>query len=225
MKVTGSAMLNAPREQVWEALNDPAVLVRTIPGCQRLESVGPDDYRMTVSAGVASIKGVYDGEVRLSDQRSPEAFVLKARGAGGPGTVDATVRVTLAEDGGRTEVAYDADAIVGGMVAGVGQRMLAAVARRTAGEFFANVEQALTAPAAALAGAPDRLAEPLPAPAPLGTVPAAEAPTGRSVAPGTVFTVPQRERGPSPATAVIVAAVVGALIALAGVWVGWALAS
>ena len=85
MKVTGSATLHAPREQVWAALNDPAVLVRTIPGCHQLEEVGPDTYRMTLTAGVASIKGTYQGDVALTDQEQPGAFTLRASGAGAPG--------------------------------------------------------------------------------------------------------------------------------------------
>ncbi|PZF81428.1 SRPBCC family protein [Jiangella anatolica] len=151
MKVSGTAVLHAPRADVWKALNDPAVLVRTIPGCQRLESSGPDQYRMTVSAGVGTIKGSYDGDVRLHSQREPASFVLTASGAGAPGTVSADVHVTLtdAEDGS-TRLEYDADAIVGGMIGGVGQRMLAGVAKKTAGEFFAAVDDVLTgrAPAA-----------------------------------------------------------------------------
>src|SRR5262249_19875724 len=150
----GTATLESPRDQVWEALNDPAVLVRTIPGCQRLEAVGPDEYRVTVNAGGAAIQGVYDGEVRLSDQRPPDRFVLKARGAGGPGTVDATIVVSLASDeDNRTRLTYDADAIVGGMLGGVGQRMLTAVTKRTANEFFTNVDSALRSPFAAAAEA------------------------------------------------------------------------
>ncbi|HEY7044041.1 MAG TPA: carbon monoxide dehydrogenase subunit G, partial [Nocardioidaceae bacterium] len=95
MLVSGSATVGAAPDEVWKALNDPAVLVRTIPGCQRLEEIGPDSYTMTVTAGVASIKGVYTGQVRLTDQQPPDTFVLKASGAGGPGTVSADVRVTL----------------------------------------------------------------------------------------------------------------------------------
>jgi uncharacterized protein len=214
MKVTGSAILSAPRDRVWAALNDPAVLVRTIPGCQRLEAVGPDDYRMTVSAGVASIKGVYDGEVRLSDQRPPEAFVLKARGAGGPGTVDATARVTLTEDGDQTQVSYNADAIVGGMVAGVGQRMLTAVAKRTAGEFFANVDDVLGG------RAPGGVTEELPA----GVAAAGQPVTTQTPSAGVYVAPPKARQLASPAL-ILGSAVVGAIIALVGVWVGWALAS
>ncbi len=145
MKVTGTATLHATRDEVWQALNDPAVLVRTIPGCQRLEEIGPDAYRMTVAAGVASIKGVYSGEVRLTDQQPPETFVLRAQGAGGPGTVSADVTVALSGSGDHeTTLTYDADAIVGGMIGGVGQRMLSGVAKKTAGEFFAAVDGVLT---------------------------------------------------------------------------------
>src|SRR5262245_34957888 len=119
MLVSGSATVGAAPDEVWKALNDPAVLVRTIPGCARLEEVGPDTYTMTVTAGIASIKGVYTGEVQLCDQQPPDTFVLKARGAGAPGTVSADVKVTLRDLGGSTEVSYDADAIVGGMIGGV----------------------------------------------------------------------------------------------------------
>ncbi|WP_053202323.1 SRPBCC family protein [Jiangella muralis] len=156
MKVTGTAVLHAPRADVWKALNDPAVLVRTIPGCQRLEPAGPDQYRMTVSAGVGTIKGSYAGDVRLHSQQEPASFVMTASGAGAPGTVSADVQVTLAESGdGTTRLDYDADAIVGGMIGGVGQRMLAGVAKKTAGEFFAAVDDVLTGAAPEVAaGAP-----------------------------------------------------------------------
>jgi len=145
MKVTGSATLNASRDEVWKALNDPAVLVRTIPGCTRLEETGPDAYRMTITAGVASIKGVYTGDVSLSEQKPGDSFVLKAAGAGAPGTVSADVVVRLTEvDASTTNLTYDADAIVGGMIGGVGQRMLSGVAKKTAGEFFGAVDDFLT---------------------------------------------------------------------------------
>ncbi|NUR82945.1 MAG: carbon monoxide dehydrogenase subunit G, partial [Nonomuraea sp.] len=144
MKVVGSAVIGTDRGRVWSALQDPAVLVRTIPGCERLEETGADTYRMTVNAGVASVKGVYQGEVALAEQHEPESFVLKARGQGAPGTVDATILVRLASVDGQTRVDYSADAVVGGMIGGVGQRMLGSVARRTATEFFTAVERELT---------------------------------------------------------------------------------
>lgn len=211
MKVNGSAVLHAPRERVWTALQDPAVLVRTIPGCQQLEQVGPDSYRATVTAGVASIKGMYSGDVRLSDQAEPDSFVLHASGAGAPGTVSADVRVTLAAvDDGTTRLDYDADAVVGGAIGGVGQRMLAGVAKKTAGEFFAAVDDLLTGRAEL---------------APTAVPPAAEPAGGPAVAAPAVYTAPPRQRPAVPVGVVLGAVVVGALIALAGVLIGRLIAS
>src|SRR6185503_2890464 len=67
MKISGEAQLKAGVAEVYAALQDPAVLVRTLPGCEQLEQTGPDSYRATLTAGVASIKGRFNGEVRLAD--------------------------------------------------------------------------------------------------------------------------------------------------------------
>ncbi len=150
MKVSGSTTLQAPRHEVWRALNDPGVLVQTIPGCQRLEALGQYSYKMTVSAGVGSIKGVYDGEVHLTEHQEPGSFLMRAQGAGAPGTIGAAVQVTLVESAeGGTELTYDADATVGGMIGGVGQRMLTGVSKKLAAEFFDNVDALLAAGVAA----------------------------------------------------------------------------
>jgi carbon monoxide dehydrogenase subunit G len=150
MKVAGEAVLHAPIDQVWAALNDPAVLVRTIPGCERLEAVGADSYSMTVTAGVASIKGTYSGTVALSDQHQPNSFLMRASGSGGPGTVSADVRVALTEVEEGTRIDYAADAVVGGVIGGVGQRMLGGVAKKMAGQFFSSVDDVLSGREAAM---------------------------------------------------------------------------
>jgi uncharacterized protein len=153
MRIAGNATLHAPVEAVYAALQDPRVLVATIPGCERLEQVGEDAYAMTVTAGVASVRGTYAGDVRLTDQRAPSGFVLRASGSGAPGTVTADVAVDLAPgEDGTTVLSWDADAVVGGMLGGVGQRLLASVARRTAGEFFTAVDQVLAGGQAAVTG-------------------------------------------------------------------------
>ena len=143
MKIAGTNTIQFPIEQVWDALLDPAVLVRTIPGCERLEAKGDHAYDMTVTAGVAAIRGTYSGSCVMSDLEPHSSLVMRVQGAGAPGTVDATVKVSFDEVGDGTEVAWDADAIVGGMVGGVGQRMLSSVARRMAGEMFDSVGRAL----------------------------------------------------------------------------------
>lgn len=141
MKISGTAALTSTPEQVWDAFHDPAVLARCLPGCESLTQVGEDEYAMTVTAGVAAIKGTYDGRVALKDPQPPGQFTMKATGAGGPGTVDADVVVRLTPaTGGGTDLTYDADAAVGGVIGGVGQRMLAGVTRKMAGQFFAAVD-------------------------------------------------------------------------------------
>lgn len=147
MKISGTNVVEQPVEKVWDALLDPRVLVATIPGCERLVATGgPGDhaYDMTVTAGVAAIKGTYQGRCTLSDLVEHQGLTMRLSGAGAPGTIDATVAVSFASPtAGTTEISYEADAVVGGMVGGVGQRMLTSVSRRMAGEFFGNVGKAI----------------------------------------------------------------------------------
>ena len=205
MKFTGENVLAAPVEQAWDALLDPAVLVRTIPGCEKLEATGKNAYAMTVTAGVASIKGTYAGSCELRDLVEHESLVMKLDGAGAPGTIGATVNVRFTPEGSSTRISYDADAVVGGMIGGVGQRMLTSVSRRMAGEFFGNVDGVLagTAPAPAAAA-----------------VAGATAPTGGVAPAGQVFTAP----APAPAAAsrqeFLTGVAVGAGLVVLGVVVG-----
>ncbi len=210
-------MIGIERDRVWAALQDPAVLVRTIPGCERLEECGPDTYRMTVNAGIASLKGVYQGEVALAEPSAPESFVLRARGQGAPGTVDATVLVRLSETESGTRVDYAADAVVGGMIGGVGQRMLGSVAKKTAGEFFAAVEEHLRTPAEVVPGAAGEGEPPHP-PAPHGPWPSEAA-----VARPAVYERPVKQRTETPPWVMLAAFGMGAGVALGSAAVGWLL--
>lgn len=197
MKFTGENTLHAPVDKVWDALLDPAVLVRTIPGCERLEATGENAYAMTVTAGVAAIKGTYSGSCELSDLKPNESLVMKLDGAGAPGTIGATVDVRFGPSAdGTTTVAYDADAIVGGMVGGVGQRMLTSVSRRMAGEFFGNVDRVLT-----------------------GAAPAVAAPTTGEAQPG-VFTAPSKPAAVTSQREFLAGVAVGAALVALGVLIG-----
>jgi uncharacterized protein len=223
MKVSGSAVLNAPVEQVWAAFNDPAVLARTLPGCQELREVGPDAYKMTITAGVASIKGTYEGDVALTQQDPPGSFVLKAAGAGAPGTVSADVAVNLVgSPSGGTNLTYDADAVVGGVIGGVGQRMLTGVAKKMAGQFFQAVDADIAgvrAPAPAAAPVPSAAAAPGAPVVPGAPIPAPAVPAVPGAAPA-VHVPAAPVTAPAPTKDFLVGTLVGAAIALAGVAVG-----
>jgi carbon monoxide dehydrogenase subunit G len=210
MKFTGDATLNAPVDKVWDALLDPSVLVRTIPGCERLEATGENAYAMTVTAGVAAIKGTYSGSCKLSDLQPHQSLVMKLQGAGAPGTIGADVSVGFADTGdGRTTITYDADAVVGGMVGGVGQRMLTSVSRRMAGEFFGNVDSAIAGELVAAAAGPDGAA-----------APAGAGPAGSAGAQPGVFVAPPKPSGIGSQDDFVKGIAVGAGLVLLGVVVG-----
>ncbi len=164
MKINGTSVLHATPDKVWAAITDPAVLAGVIPGCQALNPLGENHFGLTVSMGVAAIRGTYAGEVRLYDLTEPTSLTMRAAGAGSPGTVDTTVGVTLTDLGdGTTRLDYDADAVVGGMAGGVGQRVLTGVAKKTAGLFFSTIDDVLTGKRAVTAAAPSGGEAPAPA--------------------------------------------------------------
>ncbi|WP_222195543.1 SRPBCC family protein [Modestobacter italicus] len=211
MNLDGSAVLSAAPEQVWAVITDPAVLARTIPGCESLQQVGEDSYTMVVSAGVGAIRGKYAGEVRLSDLSFPKSYVMHASGSGGPGSVRATVQINLAPSGDGTELTYSADAVVGGAVAGVGQRMITGVAKKMAGQFFSAVDKELSEP--------NVVAEVVALPVAQG---GSAEPSAAVAAPVTYAKAPSSAGGwvPAEARPLLVGAAGGGLLTLLGVWIG-----
>ncbi|WP_127480742.1 SRPBCC family protein [Nocardioides pantholopis] len=213
MKIAGSNTIAAPVEKVWDALLDPAVLVATIPGCERLAATGENAYDMTVTAGIAAIKGTYAGTCVLSDLQEHQSLTMHLQGAGAPGTVDATVAVTFAAADGGTQIAYEAEATVGGMAGGVGQRMLTSVAKKMAAEFFGNVERVIegglpsAAPASATASAMS------------STAAVDGAPAAAPAQPG-VFTAPAKVSAAGSPDDLTKGVVIGAGLVLLGVLAG-----
>jgi uncharacterized protein len=231
MRIAGTATLHAPVETVYAALQDPRVLVRTIPGCERLEQVGEDAYSMTVTAGVASIRGTYAGDVRLTNHQAPHTFHLQANGSGTPGTVSANVTVELsAGDNGTTLVSYDADTVVGGMIGGVGQRLLTTVAKRTAGEFFTAVDEVLVGGGAEAALRPGIGTGPSVGPDTVGALPTGVGDAGAAAradgggAGPRVYTAPARPKATLPGGDFAAGVAFGAAAALLGALVGGYLA-
>ena len=136
MIVQGTYTVPGPPGRVFAALTDPAVLQQAIPGCEKLEKTGDDEYNAHLKIGIAAVKGNYVGKVRLSDQNPPDRFTLHLEGKGAPGFVKGTARIELKEEGANTQLGYNADVQVGGLVAAVGSRMIEAAARKLAGDFF-----------------------------------------------------------------------------------------
>lgn len=124
MKISGSYTIDAPQEQVWAALNDMEVLARIVPGCERLEQTGENEFEGTVKIGIQAIKGTYNGRIRLEDIQPPNHYKLVASGRSSNGVVDGAGTVDLSEEDGKTILKYSGDAQIGGMLASVGQRLI-----------------------------------------------------------------------------------------------------
>ena len=136
MKIAGTATLPVPPERAYEMMQDPVVLAAAIPGCEGLERIGPDEYRMKMKMAMASLSGAFDGKVRITEQAPPSSFKLLVEGSGKIGFMkgEGVLKLTAAEAG--TDVAYEGDAQVGGTMAAVGQRLIDATAKMLIKRFF-----------------------------------------------------------------------------------------
>ena len=140
MKLAGTYPIDAPRQIVWDLLNDPDALARALPGCERLTRLGDNRdnvYEGVISIGIASIRSSYTGTVTLSDIRPPESYAIAVQGQGKGGFVRGTGRIGLSEEGGATTMTVSGDAQVGGPIAMVGQRLLDGAAKKVLKEFAA----------------------------------------------------------------------------------------
>lgn len=124
MKLEGTYTFDAPREVVWQALLDPEVLARTMPGCEKLEQIGDNEYKGALKIRVGPVQGQFEGLVNLSDLRAPESYRMQVDGKGAPGFMKGVGEVHLEDQGESTLMHYTGEAQVGGRIASVGQRLL-----------------------------------------------------------------------------------------------------
>jgi carbon monoxide dehydrogenase subunit G len=152
MRISGTQAVAADRALVWAALNDPAVLQRSLPGCESVVSPRAGEFDVVLGVQVGPLKARFRGTLQMSDVRPNEQCVLRFRGQGGAmGFAEGTATVQLNDEGGGTVINYTAQAQIGGKLAQLGSRMVDAVARRTSAQFFSAFQQALAdAPGVAL---------------------------------------------------------------------------
>jgi uncharacterized protein len=124
VRIAGNYTFDATREEVWSAINDPEVLARTIPGCQRLDQVGENEFESTLKVGLAAVRGTYDGKVKIDNVVAPESYAIHVDGKGSNGFLKGSGSIKLREDGAQTILDYGGEAQVGGTIASVGQRLL-----------------------------------------------------------------------------------------------------
>lgn len=137
MTMSGEVQLAAPREVVWEKLNDPAVLKTCIPGCEELETTEEGGFRATAKIKVGPVSARFKGKVTLSDLDPPNGYKITGEGEGGvAGFAKGGAVVGLTDKDGGTLLTYNVEAQIGGKLAQLGGRLIDATAKKLAGEFF-----------------------------------------------------------------------------------------
>jgi carbon monoxide dehydrogenase subunit G len=146
MELSGEHRFDVPREKVWQFLLDPEVLKASLPGCEKLEEVGEDEYVATMKIGISFIKGTFSGRVKITDKNEPESYRMSVEGSGPQGQVSGVGTLNLIDEGGMvTIVRYSGDANVRGSLARVGARMIMPAAKTIVGQFFDRMEKEATA--------------------------------------------------------------------------------
>jgi len=142
MKLNGENIIQAPRMQVWEALNSADVLKETIPGAQSVEQTSVDEFEATVEIKIGPVKAKFKGKINLSDIDPPNGYKITGQGSGGTaGFAKGSAVVNLTDgDANTTKLVYDVDAQVGGKLAQVGQRLIQSASKTLADQFFNNLE-------------------------------------------------------------------------------------
>jgi len=144
MKIQGQYKLPVPQQKAYDALMDPDMLARTLPGCEALEPVGPDEYKMKMKVALAAMQGLFEGKVKLEDANPPTGYTLKVEGKGRIGFINGGGSFTLEPDGeNETTVNYEGDVKVGGMIAGVGSRLLDMTSKMMIKRFFSSLTKEL----------------------------------------------------------------------------------
>ncbi len=170
MDITGEFLIPAPRQKVWDALNDPAVLQQCIPGCETIEKLSATELQAKVVAKVGPVRAHFGGKVTLSDLDPPNGYKISGEGSGGAaGFAKGGAAVHLSDEGDGTRLTYKVDAHVGGKLAQIGSRLIDATARKMAEDFFSRFSALVSAPATAAAAteaAAAAEAAPTPPPAP-----------------------------------------------------------
>ena len=202
MKIDGEHTFDAPRDVVWQTVQDPDVLANVLPGCEDFHEVGENQFEGLLKIKVGPVQGKFKGNVELSDLVEPESYKLRVRGKGPPGFVDGQGELRLEDAGAQTVLHYTVDAKVGGRIASVGQRLLDSSSKVITRQALEGLEKHVQALAAA-----DEGDEP-----PAEVAPVSQTKLATKVAAGVLDDLVPKERRPMVFGIAAVAAVVLALL-------------
>lgn len=148
MEMTGEYTIAAPRQVVWDALNDPEILKQSIPGCTEMIKTADDAFEAKVSFKIGPVRAKFGGKVKLSEVDPPNGYTISGEGQGGAaGFAKGGATVRLSDDGDGTLLSYTVNAAVGGKLAQIGSRLIDATAKKMARDFFARFAEVVAGPA------------------------------------------------------------------------------
>ena len=145
MKLNGLRTFPTSRQKVWEFLIAPQQLAKCIPGCAKLDAIGEHEYASQINVGLAAVKGVYTGKVKLEELQSPSHYKILIDGKGRQGFIKGNGTIDLEEQEGQTLLRYSGDLQIGGPLASVGQRMIDGAAKMMISQFFTAMEAEIKA--------------------------------------------------------------------------------
>ena len=149
MEMNGEERIAAPRQIVWEALNDPEILRACIPGCQELEKISDTELTAVVKVKIGPVSATFKGDVTLENINAPQSYTITGEGKGGiAGFAKGGADVQLTEDGAETVLTYVVNAQVGGKIAQLGSRLIDSSSKKLAGQFFAKFNEVVSEKAA-----------------------------------------------------------------------------
>ena len=143
MKIEGKHKFQASQEQIWDLFMDQRHLEKALPGCEKMEEREPGKYDVLLKIGIAAVKGTYRGKMEVVDPEPPKRYRLIGEGSGSPGFVKGEAIIELSQEDQDTIVSYQGEMQVGGLIAGIGQRMIGGIAKMMVGQFFKKMEKEL----------------------------------------------------------------------------------
>jgi hypothetical protein len=147
LRIEGTHLIEAPRERVWKYLTDPDIIAKCLPGCEKLEPAGDNLYEATLRIGIGAMKGTFSSHIRMKVLDPGKQYQLSVEGKGVLGFLKGEGVISLDDSAQPTNVLYQGEVQIGGVIAGVGQRMIQGFARQTISHFFAAMAQEMTAEA------------------------------------------------------------------------------
>ena len=146
MKLSGSYQIKLEKQKVWEALNDPEILKKSIPGCEEFTKNSDTEFTATATNKIGPFNASFTGDIELKEINAPNSYIIEGSGNSPVGFASGSAKVTLEDSEEGTKLSYSVEANVGGKIAQVGSRLIDMTAKKMADIFFGNFSESFSSP-------------------------------------------------------------------------------